>query len=239
MKKTLITIASVAILSGAANAQTWNLQLSGDAGGWSSGDIVAFNSVSDLLNNNNGSLVRNTTLGWQRDLGEGFGWRIYEPTGAVHSDNGNSTFGGPVINHGNATWAAGNIADFSYNEVLSSFNIQLNGGAGGWSSGDIVAFDSVSDLLNNTNGSLVRNIALGWQRDLGEGFGWRIYESTGALHSDNGNSIFGGPSINHGNVTWAAGNIADFSYNEIVPEPSSTALLCLGSIGFLARRKRS
>ena len=233
MKKTIITLASVAALAGAADAQTYH-----------AGQHVKFNSLSDMVAGSGTVLDTGFTIadGIDRDGGSVSGdsnwWYLAKDTGVLGTPLGSLS----------VTWLAGNVSDYWYAEEDSSHRVVFHTDVATFHAGELVSFASNTSLAS-ASGTVIQSgvdISFNIDRDGGLTSGdsnWRW------LKKDTGEYAAPGET---GTAAWLAGSVSDFWYAEedssyrvvfnstvSVPEPSSTALLGLGGFGLLARRKRS
>ena len=237
MKKTIITIASITALAVSANAQ---LTLGGTA--YNAGDYINFSTGADLIAGTNAVYAGGGSPGssWYRDSNGASPNTDYH---ALNTSTGQLFQGGGLGVVGTATWAAGNTATYSFNQVSGVHQVALSVAVLGFAAGDYLNFSSQADLLSGTNATYSGGAGGGdWLRDSNLGTGYS------AMNRATGGT-FGAATT--GTATWAAGKIDTYSYNQLtgvhqvrvavvetIPEPSSAALLGLGALGLITRRKR-
>ncbi len=240
MKYTLITLAA---LSSAAFAQTYN-----------AGDVVTFSSVGDLASGSNGTVVRNAPDGWLRAVEPGaFGTADYAlnaQTGQIWDYQPGAT--GTVLPQA-ASWLAGSVNDFDYSTNSGRFQVRLSAAAAGYAVGDVVTFNSVGDLVSNANGTVVRNAPDNWLRavepDARGTVDYALNTQTGQIWDYQPGTT---GAVLPQAASWLAGSVNDFDYDTntgrfqvrltrdvtVVPEPSSAALLGLGGLALILRRRK-
>ena len=211
MKNTIITIASVAALAGAAHAQVLNFNTLGV-------DIALASSISGQDINDIGSI-----LGSSFSYLDGVDLNVnFASNGAIVSEYSIDTSGTGVIINGVLTLTFSEDVAFSQ-RANQFYNIGESNnylGVGSFTTAPAGAGLTITanSVTNNSSGNITGDNSTVW--DSGDA-GARVFS-------------FSHSGANFGNLSGAFGTREAIA----VPEPSSTALLGLGALGLLARRKR-
>jgi hypothetical protein len=219
----------------------------------SNGDAVTYNAGADFdpgsgstVTVSNGSSVTQTVTNWQRSSG-----------GTLTLDNGSWTTASVVrnaydngVNAGtfnllngssyiadNEFWVA--RPDTDYTNVLFDLNISggssadFNGGVGLWLWDADAAGNDYNINFSGAGGSIEGRIGYQTSGGSNNSVTWETLWNDGILQWDGANA---GVFSDHFSTTGTAGTTG---YRlEAVPEPSSTALLGLGGVALLLRRRR-
>ncbi len=236
MKNTIITLASVATLSGSAYAQTVDWNVNSYSAGISKGDILLGGAdIGDftLQIDNLSSATTSTAIGGSdlhgRFRGPSSGSASADYTLGITLDP-TYTVSGLVMNSVGTTFDLANpiYKSISFNgapNATISDGTTLSGldYFNGLANGDLI---SSGDTLTSNIGA---NSTVGWVN--GTTDQW-------AVNFGAGTTKVGFTYITDGNVNTSNEEVI-FDLNVTpVPEPSSTALLGLGALGLLVRRKR-
>ena len=237
MKNTLITLSSIATLAVSANAQTFELTLTNDITlngvKYVENDHLVFANQADFLAGNVGrSFAYNQNTILDGSTTGGSEYKFFTPSNGALGEAGNTFLG-------IASWAAGNVANWSYAQYLGTMEVTLSNAitiAGvNYAVNDHLRFANQADFLA---GNVANSFAYHQATILdgsSSGSEYKFFTPSNGALGEAGSTFLGIAS-------WAAGNVTNFTYSQVnptsVPEPSSTALLGLGALGLLARRKR-
>ncbi len=233
MKNTIITLASVAALTGAANAQTWfdfSGAVTSQIQSASGQDFSLMGATVNVKHTGGGIPIEGIDSGF-----DGFG--VYVPVGDPQTD----------LRHGYSGNRGGSPGDATYTLTFSNLPADL---------AKITLLDNQVTAPGETMTYVTDGTAWVTESDgtSGPGAGTVAYVTSG--EGTTSLSLTGGPrpglSMGYAMSTTGA-SVITWSLSEAntqggagvlkvgfttVPEPSSTALLGLGALGLLVRRKR-
>jgi len=241
--KNLLPIAFVSLLSQGIAA----LVTVGD------GAYVSFGSVADLVAGTDGTLVTNTFTGSVGAFHDGTDLYILGGSGNVFLDQ-NGVPGNPVTNQG-VSWFGTNIRS-AYSDG-TNYVVQLSDAAStsdgtSYANGAYLSFASIADFVAGDNQTLLTTANTASIGAFHDGTTLFNVAGNGTVFQDTDQTPGGGTSLG---VAWFGTDVRSiysdgtnyivqlsdtrtFDDGLVVPEPTSAALLGLGGLTLLVRRRR-